>query len=149
MTYFYAGPILECNGRIRHVQKGIVSCRVYFRSIWTVVYQFWAHLIWRPNFFLKVNIDISCKCFFLAYQRSFQLLHKTLDILIWRSLRIYWRSLRISGNGRRRNLDKFSLVHSLQKNTALQINSTRGRKLDQLGFNLMRTCLTLGRSNDH
>ena len=32
---------------------------------------------------MKVNIDISCKCFsLLVYQRSVQLLHETLDTLI-------------------------------------------------------------------
>ena len=37
-----------------------------FRSVWTVVYCFWAHLIWVPKLgklgkkdFVKVNIDIS------------------------------------------------------------------------------------------
>ena len=41
------------------------------------------YIIWVPKvrekFFLKVNIDILCKCFlFLAYQRSAQLLYETL-----------------------------------------------------------------------
>ena len=66
------------------------SSRGYFRSVWTVVYQFWAHLIWAPKLgkprkktSVKVNIDISCKYFsFLVYQRSAQLLHKMLDTLI-------------------------------------------------------------------
>ena len=62
----------------------------YFRSIWTVIYQFWTHPTGTPklnkpgkNFLVKVNIDISCKYFsFLAYQRTVQLLYEILDTLI-------------------------------------------------------------------
>ena len=64
------------------------TVRWYIRN--TVVYQFFAHLIWVPKLgkpeekvFVNVNIDILCKCFsFLAYQRSMQLLYETLDTLI-------------------------------------------------------------------
>ena len=70
----------------------------YFRTIWTVAYQFWAHLIsvpqlGRPGFFLLFffsggggrwkQTDFSSKYFpFLANQRSAQLLYETLDTLI-------------------------------------------------------------------
>ena len=66
------------------------NCRGYFGSVWTAVYQFWAHLILAPKlgkpgkkFFVKVNIDILHKYFsFLAYQRNVQFLHEMLDTLI-------------------------------------------------------------------
>ena len=62
----------------------------YFRSIWIVVYRFWAHLIWMQKSgkpmkknFVKVHIDVLCKySSFLAYQRSVQLLHETSDTFI-------------------------------------------------------------------
>ena len=45
--------------------------RAYFKSVWTAVNQFWAHLIWALKLgkrgrkvFVKVKIDISCKYFF-------------------------------------------------------------------------------------
>ena len=61
-------------------------------SIWTVVYQFWAHLGHNLGaktgkagefFFVKVSIDISFKYFsFLAYKRKVQLLYEMLGTLI-------------------------------------------------------------------
>ena len=68
----------------------LITTRGYFKSIWTAIYQFWAHLTWAPKtvkpgnfFFMKVNIDILLKYFsFSAYKRSVQLLYETLDILI-------------------------------------------------------------------
>ena len=60
----------------------------YFRSTWTVVYWFWAHLIWVPKLgetgekIVQVNIDIWCKYFSVLYQRSVQLLYEMLETLI-------------------------------------------------------------------
>ena len=64
-----------------------MSTRGYFRSIWTAVYQFWAHVIWEPKLGKPGEKNpckqILCKYFsFLAYQESVPLLYETLDTLI-------------------------------------------------------------------
>ena len=65
------------------------TARWYFRSVWTVVYRFWAHLIGAPKLgkpgekiFVKVNRYFVQILSFLAYQRSVQLIYETLDTLI-------------------------------------------------------------------
>ena len=65
-----------------NTSKHNISARGYFRSIWTAVYRFWAHLIWKPKLGKPgekhpcESKQISCKCFsFLAYQKSVQLLY--------------------------------------------------------------------------
>ena len=64
-----------------HYFKNNISASGHFRSIWTAVYRFWAHLIWEPKLGkagqkkLCERKLILCKQFsFLAYQKSVKLL---------------------------------------------------------------------------
>ena len=53
------------------------TARMYLRSVRTVVYQFWAHLIWTPRlgkrgkkYFVKVNRCFMSILFFLSIPRK-------------------------------------------------------------------------------
>ena len=66
-----------------YLEKEKRYCRGYFRSDWTVAYQFWTYQIWAPRLgklgekIVKVSMNNSCKCF------SFFSVPKKCTNLIW------------------------------------------------------------------
>ena len=64
-----------------------IAIREYFRSVWTAVHRFWAHLIWTPKLgksekknFVKLNIDISCK--YVSFQYTKEVYNSYMKCLI-------------------------------------------------------------------
>ena len=41
--------LLNNTTRLISLRNKIIAIRRYFRSVWTSVYYFWAHLIWAPK----------------------------------------------------------------------------------------------------